>query len=249
MAALDHVASAGFDEERAVPGTARLRRTIVHGCWRSFGSPVALVRPITLPRSGRSCKFRPKTQRGWLVLVQLLSSRAMRFPAICTLSALLALALAPLAAAQGVEPLTEAGKWSGYTFLEEGNKGCYMAAPPDKSEGNYRSRGDVYALVTHRPAQNSRDVVSLIAGYTLKPDADIVVTIDRKQKFTLFADKETAWARDDKTDRALVQAMIKGGTMVVEGVSSRGTKTRDTYSLSGFGKVYQAISQACGIRG
>jgi hypothetical protein len=37
--------------------------------------------------------------------------------------------------------------------------------------------------------------------------------------------------------------------MIVEGVSSRGTKTRDTYSLSGFGKMYQAINQACGIGG
>jgi hypothetical protein len=36
---------------------------------------------------------------------------------------------------------------------------------------------------------------------------------------------------------------------VVEGVSSRGTKTRDTYSLTGFGKMYQAIGKACGIKG
>jgi hypothetical protein len=110
-------------------------------------------------------------------------------------------------------------------------------------------RGPVHALVTHRPALGSRDVVSLIAGYPLKPDADVVVTIDRKQKFALFADKETAWALDDKTDRALVQAMVRGSTMVVEGVSSRGTKTKDTYSLTGFGKMYQAIGKACGVKG
>ena len=83
----------------------------------------------------------------------------------------------------------------------------------------------------------------------MKPDADVLVTIDRKQKFKLFADKETAWTLDDKADRALVQAMIKGSTMVVEGLSSRGTKTRDIYSLSGFGKMYQAIGKACGIKG
>jgi hypothetical protein len=173
----------------------------------------------------------------------------MRSPVIFTLAALVALALAPLAAAQTVEPIGEAGKWRAYTFLEEGKKVCYMSAEPDKSEGDYKVRGEVHALVTHRPALESRDVVSLIAGYPLKPDADIVVTIDRKQKFALFADKETAWAQDDKTDRALVQAMIKGTSMVVEGVSSRGTKTKDIYSLSGFGKMYQAISQACGVKG
>lgn len=172
----------------------------------------------------------------------------MRFPAIIALLALLAPAFAPTpAAAQIVEPIGEAGKWRGYTFLEDGKKVCYMSAAPDKSEGDYKVRGEVFALITHRPAIDSRDVVSLIAGYPLKPDADILVTIDRKRKFTLFADKETAWARDDETDRALVQAMVKGSTMIVEGVSSRGTKTKDTYSLSGFGKMYRTISEACGL--
>jgi hypothetical protein len=173
----------------------------------------------------------------------------MRFPALFILLTLSALALAPLAAAQNVEPIGEAGKWRAFTFLEEGKKVCYMSAEPDKSEGDYKSRGEIHALVTHRPALQSRDVVSLIAGYALKPDADIMVTIDRKQKFALFPDKETAWAPDDKTDRALVRAMVKGSTMVVEGVSSRGTKTKDTYSLAGFGRMYQAISQACGVKG
>jgi hypothetical protein len=173
----------------------------------------------------------------------------MRLPHSITLFALAAAALdgAP-AGAQTIEPIGEAGKWHAYTFLEEGKKVCYMSAEPDKTEGNYKVRGEVYALITHRPALKSRDVVSLIAGYALKPEADIVATVDGRQKFNLFADKETAWAPDDKTDRALVEAMVKGGTLVVEGVSSRGTKTKDTYSLSGFGRMYQAISQACGIK-
>jgi len=173
----------------------------------------------------------------------------MRFPIPVAL-AILVLATAPgSAAGQNVEPIGDSGKWHAYTFLEEGKKVCYMSSEPEKKEGDYKVRGPVYALVTHRPALNSRDVVSLISGYPLKPDADIIVTVDRKQKFSLFADKETAWAADEKTDRTLVKAMMKGTTMVVEGTSSRGSKTKDTYSLSGFGKMYQTISQACGVKG
>lgn len=174
----------------------------------------------------------------------------MRLIVTRTLFALLALSLGlGPAAAQTVEPIGEAGKWHAFTFLEDGKKVCYMSSEPEKKEGDYKVRGAVDALVTHRPALDSRDVVSLITGYPLKPNVDIVVTIDRTRKFTLFADKETAWAPDGKTDRALVQAMVKGSTMVVEAISSRGTKTKDTYSLSGFGKMYQAISRACGIKG
>jgi len=173
----------------------------------------------------------------------------MRFPIPVAL-AILVLATAPgPAAGQNVEPIGDSGKWHAYTFLEEGKKVCYMSSEPEKKEGDYKVRGPVYALVTHRPALNSRDVVSLISGYPLKPDADIIVTVDRKQKFSRFADKETAWAADEKTDRTLVKAMMKGTTMVVEGTSSRGSKTKDTYSLSGFGKMYQTISQACGVKG
>ena len=40
--------------------------------------------------------------------------------------------------------------------------------------------------------------------------------------------------------------MIKGSKMVAVGTSSRGTKTKDTYSLSGFTKAYKAINKACG---
>ena len=118
---------------------------------------------------------------------------------------LLALGFVP-AAAQSVESIGEAGKWHAYSFLEDGKKVCYMSSEPEKKEGDYKVRGQVYALVTHRPALDSRDVVSVIAGYPLKPDADIVVTIDRKQKFMFFADKETAWAPDEKTDRVFLKA-------------------------------------------
>jgi invasion protein IalB len=170
-------------------------------------------------------------------------------PCIFALASLVWLATAVLAVAQSVEPLGSSGKWRAFTFLEDGKKVCYMSAEPDKQERGNETRGDVYALVTHRPALNSRDVVSVVSGYALQPNGDVMVTVDGKQKFKMFADKGTAWAPDDKTDRALVLALKKGHAMVVQAVSARGTKTKDSYSLSGFGKMYQAISSACGIKG
>jgi invasion protein IalB len=52
---------------------------------------------------------------------------------------------------------------------------------------------------------------------------------------------------DKDADKKLVQAMVKGSTMVVQGTSARGNNTKDTYSLSGFTRAYQAIRQACGL--
>ena len=43
----------------------------------------------------------------------------------------------------------------------------------------------------------------------------------------------------------LVRAMKSGNRMVVYGTSSRGTKTTDTYSLSGFTAMKKRIDKAC----
>ncbi|RMD63929.1 MAG: hypothetical protein D6826_03660 [Alphaproteobacteria bacterium] len=168
------------------------------------------------------------------------------FSSLVLVVAVLAAALPAPGAAQGITRLGDFGDWSAYKFKEKGNTVCYMASMPKKSEGKYTKRGDVYAIVTHRPAEKVRDEVSIIAGYTYKKDSEVKVIIGDRT-FRLFTDKDSAWAPDAAADKALVQAMIKGRTMVVKGTSARGTLTTDTYSLNGFTKTYRTITKACGL--
>jgi hypothetical protein len=137
------------------------------------------------------------------------------------------------------------GDWSAYVFMEDGNKVCYMASQPKKAEGNYSRRGDVFALVTNRPAEGSKNVFSYITGYAYKPGSDAAVTIDN-QKFTLFTQDDTAWAPDAATDNKIVEALRKGSKLVVKGTSSRGTETTDSFGLSGSGAAHDAIEKECG---
>lgn len=157
-----------------------------------------------------------------------------------------AVASAP-ALAQGIERLGDFGDWSAFQFVENGNKACYMASQPKKAEGDYKKRGDVYAIVTHRPGEKLRDEVSVLAGYSYKEGSVVQVTIGG-QAFELFTQGDGAWAKEKKADEALVKAMIKGSSLVAKGTSSRGTKTTDTYSLKGFSKAYAAIGKACGVK-
>jgi invasion protein IalB len=158
-----------------------------------------------------------------------------------------ALAAAPSsAAAQGIKRIGAFGDWSSFQFTEDGNAACYMSSEPQKSVGEYKKRGEVYAIVTHRPAEQRIGEVSIIAGYSYKKDSTVEIAIG-EQAFDLFTQDDGAWAPDADTDKRLVQAMRKGRTMVVKGTSSRGTLTTDTYSLSGFTKAYGAISKACGL--
>ncbi|PWC36652.1 hypothetical protein TSO352_15160 [Azospirillum sp. TSO35-2] len=155
--------------------------------------------------------------------------------------------LAAPAAAADPRHLGTFKDWNAFAFEENGRKVCYMSSQPKKSDPAKAKRGDVYALVTHRPAEKTLDVVSIIVGYPFKKGSDGDVTIDGKA-FKLFTDGETAWARDPETDRAVTAALRNGKQMVVKGVSGRGTKTTDTYSLDGVGQAYDAINEACGVK-
>ncbi len=136
------------------------------------------------------------------------------------------------------------GDWTAYVMTQNGANVCYMVTFPEKKEGNYNKRGDVYTLVTHRPKDKVFNVVSLQAGYGFAKGATVVATIDGKE-FKLFGEDETAWA-PNTLDKELTDAMSKGSRMVVTGKSQRGTETKDTYSLKGSVHALRAINRACG---
>lgn len=149
--------------------------------------------------------------------------------------------------AQASDPklLSTHGDWSVFTFAEGGNKVCFMASQPTKSAGNYQRRGEVFALITHRPSEKSFDVFSFVAGYTYKAGSDVQLSIGNN-KYTLFTQGDTAWAYDSERDRAIANAIRSGSNLVVTGHSSRGTKTTDTFSLRGSTAAHQAMNKACG---
>lgn len=159
-------------------------------------------------------------------------------------AALLGLLLTTPAMAADLTPLGTFGSWKTFSYTENGSKTCFMSATPTKAEGKYTKRGEIFAMITHRPGEHAMDVFSYLAGYSYKDKAEVSISIDGK-KYILYGQGENAWTPSDDQDKTLAQAIQKGSTMVVEGQSARGTKTKDTFSLSGSGSAYDAISKAC----
>lgn len=158
----------------------------------------------------------------------------------------LLLSIALPARAAEPEQVGKFGSWLAMKFDEEGSLACYTLSEPARKEGNYTRRGNVYVLVTHRPAKQAVGIVSFTAGYEYMPDSSVLVDIDG-QGFTLFTQGDTAWAQD-ADDRKIVEAMRVGKMMTVRGTSARGTDTVDSYSLLGFGKALQAINETCQVQ-
>jgi hypothetical protein len=158
---------------------------------------------------------------------------------------LLGVCCVPHSARAGEQRLMAAYEaWEAYVFTEDNGKVCYMASQPGNAEGKYTKRGDPFALVTHRPADNTRNVFSYIAGYSYKAGSEVALKID-DQEFKLFTQGETAWAQDGETDTKIINALKAGKSMVVSGVSAKGTATKDTYSLKGVTKAYEKITKEC----
>lgn len=135
--------------------------------------------------------------------------------------------------------------WSAYIYKEGKNSVCYMASTPQKSEGKYTRRGDVYLVITHRPADKSFDVVNFVAGYAYKNDAKVIVKIGKDTISDFFVENDKAWTMNTNVDKKLVEAMKKGERLIIDGTSTKGTTTKDTYSLRGFSSAYRAISTKC----
>lgn len=166
---------------------------------------------------------------------------------ITIIVAALIVAIFPISKAQANNPfrIGQFQDWTAYTSTDSGELVCFMSTKPKLSQGNYTRRGPVFAFITHRKSDRTKDVVSFIAGYTYQDRSDATVTIDKNKKYQLFTKGDTAWGKDAITDKALVDAIRRGNKMIVTGTSSRGTSTIDTYSLRGTGQAYQAITKAC----
>jgi hypothetical protein len=139
------------------------------------------------------------------------------------------------------------GDWHVQAYIEGGGKVCLMWGSPTKSQGKYTRRGDVYTYVTQRSSKKRLNEVSISIGYPFKKESALSILIG-KSNFSMFTDGDTAWNAKRKDDVRMVKAMRAGATMTARGVSQRGTKTKDVFSLKGFTKAYAEMNKACGIK-
>jgi len=137
--------------------------------------------------------------------------------------------------------LGEFGDWEAYRDTDGSNLTCYIGAQPVKVMNNRIKRGKIFVLITHRPAENSFGVISFRAGYTFMKRSEAHVTIGN-ESFRLFTDTGHAFAYDDTP---LINAMIRGTSMIIQGTSSNGSQTTDTYSLKGVSSAWRSINKAC----
>jgi hypothetical protein len=141
------------------------------------------------------------------------------------------------------------GVWRAYTYKDGDQPVCYMvktAGFPKIITNKKFARGAAYLMITHRPGENSKDVVNYTAGYNFKPASDVTIHAG-KDDFDLFTQKDTAWSRDTKTDHALSAAIRHNSFIKIIGLpAQKVSPVTDTLDMKGAAEAYQAIGKACG---
>jgi hypothetical protein len=150
---------------------------------------------------------------------------------------------APSASAQTF--ISTFGDWNAFHDGSGREKVCYIASLPKSTAPANVQRGKNYILISHRPGEKTRNVFEFRSGYPFKDGQEIDLSVDGNKPIKLFTKDDAAWARDDATDQAIAEAMKKGKAVTIVGTSARGTKTTDTYSLSGISAALGAIDKEC----
>ena len=138
--------------------------------------------------------------------------------------------------------------WSAYEAKTPEGKVCYVLSRPKAILPTNVSRGSIYFLISVWPDRNVDGEVEVVPGYPYKDGEPVFARVGttKVEFFTRNDGNGIAWAKDPAEEKQLIRAMRGGSRMIVTGESKRGTKTTDTYSLSGVTAALEAAQKACG---
>lgn len=135
-------------------------------------------------------------------------------------------------------------------FVEDDPKECWSVSVPTETvntrDGRVvaANRGDILLMVFYRPTAGASGQVAFTGGYPFREGSQVDIEISGAN-FSLFTDGDWAWPVSPSDDAKLVAAMKRGSNAVVTGVSSRGTTTKDTFSLLGFTAATEDAEKRC----
>jgi hypothetical protein len=165
--------------------------------------------------------------------------RSIAWPAIA-----LSAALVSSASAQTVSLVDHQGTWSVYADTASPKEVCFVASQPQAVEPIGANRGPIYFYISAWPKDGIKLEPSIKAGYPVKPDKDMTVTIG-SDTFKMYGKGDRGFVLDPTEELKLIESMKKGSSAVVKGISAKGTGTTDTYSLSGLAQALDKMASTC----
>ncbi|MCE3255206.1 MAG: hypothetical protein K0R25_700 [Rickettsiaceae bacterium] len=134
--------------------------------------------------------------------------------------------------------------WAVYEHgKNEGDKKCYIASTPHKSDSSYTANRNPYLAIT-RYSKTRSEEVSVNAGYEYKLNSDVYLLIGKTQK-QLYTKNNIAWARSDYDDKEIIKLMLQSEYFKARSDSSTGNYSIDEYELKGIARAYARMKELC----
>ncbi len=105
-------------------------------------------------------------------------------------------------------------------------------------------RGDILLMTFYRPGADVSGQVTFTGGYPFAEGSTVTVDISGN-KFEMFTEGEWAWPASTGDDAKIISAMKRGADAVLTARSSKGTITKDTFSLLGFTAAVEGAEKRC----
>lgn len=134
--------------------------------------------------------------------------------------------------------------WSAYTAQTGKAKICYALAQPKSRQPANLKDTSAYLFVSFRPAENVKNEVATVLGFSAKDGSPAEIAIGPK-KFALVTKGANAWVKNPAEEPQVIATMSKGSAVTVTTTSSRGNKATDHYSLSGFAQALERARKDC----
>jgi hypothetical protein len=144
----------------------------------------------------------------------------------------------------GASLLTSYGDWGVYTAQAGRSKICYaLSQPKDRLPKNV-NRDPAYLFVSFRPAENVKNEVALVLGFSAKENGPAEAAIGNAS-YALITKATNAWLKNPAEEGQAIATMAKSGTVTVKTQSTRGSSLTDRYSLNGFSKALEHARKEC----
>jgi len=154
------------------------------------------------------------------------------------------------ASAQETSTNQVATKTAWAVFEDTDPKECWAVSSP-KETVNTRDgrvvavrRGDILLMAFYRPGADVEGQLAFTGGYPFAKGSTVNLDIDGTG-YELFTEGEWAWAASASDDAKIMTALKRGTNAVLTARSTRGTTTKDTFSLLGFTAAVEDAEARC----
>lgn len=135
------------------------------------------------------------------------------------------------------------GDWGAYATQGK-SRVCYaLGKPKDRSPAALKKE-QAYVFISNRPSEGVKNEISVIMGVQLKEAAEARAEVG-SATFDLVAKGQNAWVKNAADETRFIDAMKRGGRLIVKGTLIKGGVATDSYSLAGLAQALDRVVKDC----